>query len=119
MADSDGAAERIHPRILVVDAFVFDNPGRHIREVHPELAFMAMSGRPLDSKKTAVGVAQRLRALETWRTNIVEEIERAPHGVPMDDCLDALACLWSATRIAAGTAQVMPNGATSAPWITY
>lgn len=106
-------------RILVVDDYVTRHPEALIREVHPELSFLALAGRVLDSKKTATGVAQRLLALGTWRTDIIDALGRAPDGVPIDDCLDALACLWSAERIQQGIAETLPTAARTAPHITY
>lgn len=106
-------------RILVVDRYIARHPRAAIREVHPELSFLALAGRVLDSKKTATGVAQRLLALGKWRTDIIEALSRAPDGVPIDDCLDALACLWSAERIEQGIAEILPTAATKAPRITY
>ena len=76
-------------------------------EVHPELSFKAMTGHVLESKKTARGVAQRLRALAGW-IDALGAMDRAPHRVPVDDCLDALAAAWSAQRVAAGTAAAYP-----------
>ena len=75
-------------------------------EVHPELSFMAMSARPpgdpLASKRTQVGVAQRLSALERWLPD-VRSLD-LPAG---DDHLDALAAAWSAHRWTQGQAEVL------------
>lgn len=93
------AALRAHPHL--VDLIV---------EVHPELSFAAMTGRPpLPSKRTAVGVAQRLDALVGW-VDAATALLGCPDGVPVDDALDALAAAWSAARWAAGTARTLPGG---------
>lgn len=76
-------------------------------EVHPELAFRAMTGQVLAPKKTARGVAQRLQALAGW-VDTVSALADAPARVPVDDCLDALAAAWSAQRVAAGRASAYP-----------
>ncbi len=75
-------------------------------EVHPELSFMAMAGRPpgdpLPSKKLPAGRAARLAVLtEVFSRAAVRDV---PDG---DDHLDALVAAWSASRYAAGTADVL------------
>jgi predicted RNase H-like nuclease len=76
-------------------------------EVHPELSFMAMSGRaprdPLPSKRTPAGRWLREAALGRWLRAGPGTLD-APDG---DDHLDALAAAWSASRWAAGTAEVL------------
>jgi len=75
----------------------------HWWETHPETAFALMNrGEPMASKRTAVGVAERLAALETCFPRVATALLKAPHKVPIDDALDALAALWSAERIARG-----------------
>jgi predicted RNase H-like nuclease len=76
-------------------------------EVHPELAFAAMTGHVLPRKKTARGVAERLAALVGW-VDVIAALADAPERVPVDDCLDALAAAWTAQRVAAGTALAYP-----------
>lgn len=75
---------------------------RHeLYEVHPELAFGAMAGKPLaDSKHTAAGRAARHELLAA-----------AGIMVPGNDVdvLDAAAVAWSARRIASGQAAVIPD----------
>ena len=73
-------------------------------EVHPELAFSAMAGAPLaHSKHTAAG--QDLRRELLGRAGLtVPRIRLAP----VTDTLDAAAVAWSAWRIAAGRAVVLP-----------
>src|SRR5262249_60583688 len=44
------------PKIMAVDAFLRAHRGRDIREVHPELVFLRLSGgRPLPPKKSEEG----------------------------------------------------------------
>ena len=76
-------------------------------EVHPELSFLALAGHVLAGKKTAPGVAQRIEALSGW-VDVVAALAAAPHRIPVDDALDALAAAWSAERIAAGSAVGYP-----------
>jgi predicted RNase H-like nuclease len=78
--------------------------GHPLYEVHPELAFGAMAGAPLaHSKHTEAGREQR-RALLGQAGIILPAVPRAP----VTDTLDAAAVAWSARRIAAGRAVVLP-----------
>jgi len=76
-------------------------------EVHPELAFVELSGQVLPSKKTAQGVARRIRALDGW-VDVVEALSGVPPQVPVDDALDALAAAWTAARVATGRSRSFP-----------
>ena len=79
--------------------------GHPLYEVHPELAFCAMTGAPLvHSKHTAAGRDQRRELL--GRVGIV--LPRVPRA-PVTDTLDAAAVAWSAWRIATGEAVVVPG----------
>lgn len=77
----------------------------HVVEVHPELSFMAMSGRPpgepLPAKRTPAGRQARIAALAAW----TGDLDLDPPGG--DDHLDALATAWTAWRWACGTAEVL------------
>jgi predicted RNase H-like nuclease len=84
-----------------------------IYEVHPELAFGAMAGAPLgDSKHTAAG--RELRRELLARAGVVLPASSSGH-VPgtwtasVTDTLDAAAVAWSAGRIAAGQAVILPD----------
>jgi predicted RNase H-like nuclease len=98
--------------LAVDDVLRSGHPGApRVVEVHPELSFMAMTGRapgdPLPSKKTPEGRAARLAAVGSWTSGAgvtrVAELD-VPDG---DDHLDALAAAWSARRWAAGVADVL------------
>ena len=112
-------AWNIAPRIRHLDALLQSKPDLrpHIFEVHPELAFLAMStvtrkAIPPASKHTAEGLAQRHRLLNLQGI----DLQPALRAVTLerlgteDDALDACACLWSAARIAADRAQRLPEG---------
>ena len=87
--------------IAEVDALV-DDP--RLVECHPELAFALMQGHPIDErKKTPEGRAVRLDLLRRW----LPDLGDPAYG---DDGLDALACAWSASRIARGEALTLPAG---------
>lgn len=84
----------------------------HWWETHPETAFALMNnGTPMASKRSAAGVGQRLAALNEQFSDVEGLLVQAPPKVPVDDVLDALAALWSAQRIAQGTATLYgPDG---------
>ncbi|MFM1964775.1 MAG: hypothetical protein RL134_500 [Actinomycetota bacterium] len=87
--------------IAEVDALA-DN--ERIVECHPELAFALMQGHPVDErKKTPEGRAVRLDLLRRW----LPDLGDPAYG---DDGLDAIACAWSAARIATGSAMTLPTG---------
>jgi predicted RNase H-like nuclease len=94
-----------------VDACVDGDDDERIVETHPELAFAMLRGEPaLPPKKSTPGQAARLRALTDWRPAVLEALERVPPSVPLDDALDALACLWAAERWATGERQTLGGG---------
>lgn len=105
-------------RILALDAVLSDRSATGtVIEVHPELSFAEMAGRPLASKKTAVGVGERLQALSTWLPDPAAALAGVPHDVPVDDALDALACAWTAQRWTRGAARTLPPSSDTAPRI--
>jgi predicted RNase H-like nuclease len=84
-----------------------------VREVHPEVCFWAWNGgAPMrHSKKKPAGRRERLALAEKWLGAGVLVRARAGHsrrGVADDDILDALAALWTATRIVARQARTLP-----------
>jgi predicted RNase H-like nuclease len=75
-------------------------------EVHPELSFAALAGAPLpESKHSAAGLARRRALLAAAGIVLPDRVA----GAGEDDLLDAAAVAWSALRIAAGTASVLPD----------
>jgi predicted RNase H-like nuclease len=115
------------PRVLEVDGWLRAEAagGRPpVYEVHPEVTFGQMAGRPLvDSKHTWAGVEQRRMLLAReglFLAGMLGDAGRA--GV--DDVLDAAACAWTAARIVAGDAmslpdppQMTPDGLAAAIWV--
>ena len=93
-------------RAKLLEAGRYRETCRHpFYEVHPELAFSAMAGAPLaHSKHTEAGRDQR-RALLSQAGIVLPAVPRAP----VTDTLDAAAVAWSAWRIAAGEAVVLPG----------
>jgi len=80
-----------------------------IYEVHPEVSFSVLIGTPIvASKRTAVGLGARRRALEGAGIVVPADLADAS-GVAADDVLDAAVVAWSARRIAAGVARSFPD----------
>ncbi len=94
----------LRSKILQVDAV---EDGR-LHEVHPELAFQAMAGSPLPSKKTWAGVSARRAVLAAAGIVVGEDLGDAG-AVPVDDVLDAAAAAWTAHRIGRGDAEKVPD----------
>lgn len=87
--------------IVEVDGLADDE---RLVECHPELAFALMRGYPVDErKKTPEGRSARLELLRRW----LPDLGDPPFG---DDGLDAIACAWTADRIARGEAITLPAG---------
>lgn len=92
-----------------VDRCVTPADDGRVVETHPEVAFLVMGGA-LAPKRTAMGVAQRLGLLTSPFPDVLDIVSAAPDGVPIDDALDALACLWVAQRWTAGTRATLGDG---------
>jgi predicted RNase H-like nuclease len=93
--------------------------GHPMYEVHPELAFGALAGAPLgDSKHTAAGRELRRELLARAGIELPARSSGQVAGAsiagrygtaPVTDTLDAAAVAWSAGRIAAGQAVILPD----------
>lgn len=105
----------IMPKICEVDEALRHDPAllAAVYEVHPEVCFYFLAGkRPLEhGKKSAAGRAERRRLLAPWFDAAISAAlaARAQLASAEDDVLDAFAALWTAERIAAGTAQTLPT----------
>ena len=98
------------PKIEDADRRV--GPGDDVFEVHPELSFATMAGVPLGTRKReAAGRNERLELLLVGFPDVADQLEARPAGCAADDVLDAYAVLWTVRRIAAGTAEVLGDGA--------
>jgi predicted RNase H-like nuclease len=98
----------LRAKLLEADAYR-ETCAHPLYEVHPELAFCALSGTPLAlSKHTASGLELRRGLLA--RAGIVLSAGRGSSGLgaPTADTLDAAAVAWSAWRIATGQAATLP-----------
>jgi predicted RNase H-like nuclease len=77
-------------------------------EVHPELSFSAMAGAPLrHPKRLPAGAAERRALLAA--AGIVIPPPDGPWSRVAADVLDAAAVAWTARRIAAGRARIVPD----------
>ncbi len=86
-----------------------DVRGRLIREVHPEMAFRAMAGSPLDHPKRSWNGQMMRRSLLAREGLLVPDVLDDAGSVAVDDVLDAAAVAWSARRIALGVAESVPD----------
>jgi predicted RNase H-like nuclease len=92
-------------KLLEADAYRRKSPA-HLYEVHPELAFAALSGAPLqESKHTKAGLTVRRELLRQAGLTLPPQVP----GAPENDLLDAAAVAWSARRITAGEAITLTN----------
>ncbi len=72
-------------------------------EVHPEVSFTAMTGRPMAyAKRCPAGRAERLAALRAVFPDVDGHADGRVRGASPDDVLDAFAVAWSARRWLAG-----------------
>lgn len=100
-------------KVAEVDALLAAgaDPGGRVVEVHPEVSLHRLAGastaqEPLPPKRTAAGRRQRLAVLRTWLPRLELPVRR-PGRATADDCLDALACAWTAQRWLRGEADVL------------
>ena len=83
--------------------------GNRAFEVHPEVSFAAMNGRPLTArKKSWTGAMQRRALLEAEGIVLPDNLGPAGAAGP-DDVLDAAACAWTAMRVARKQATSLPD----------
>ena len=77
-------------------------------EVHPEVSFRELARRPMRSKHTSDGLAERRRLLEEAGV----ELPAAAPRIAEPDLLDATIAAWTAARYARGEALALPEGQT-------
>jgi predicted RNase H-like nuclease len=91
------------PRILEVDEL----RDERVVEVHPEVSFCELAGRPLAaSKHTADGAVLRRRLLARVGLRVPQTVPPPLRG----DALDAAAVAWSAARYGRRRAKPLPDG---------
>jgi predicted RNase H-like nuclease len=100
-------AYAIGDRILELDVAIADKS--NVYEVHPEVSFCAMAGRHITQSKTSWnGLHQRIDLLRNRGIEFPANLTDIGDAGAVD-LLDAAAAAWSATRIAAGTADSLPS----------
>lgn len=103
----------ILPKIDEVDAALSSASQGVVREVHPELCFTeANAGAPMThSKKKRAGRTERVNLLGSLGFMGPLQLlgTKLPTGTKADDLLDACIACWTAERVAAGSALVMPT----------
>jgi predicted RNase H-like nuclease len=85
-----------------------------VREVHPEVSFAELVGKPMIHRKSSMaGREERRTALTRVFPNLrmVEDAGRE-QGLPIEDILDATVACWSACRLAAGRGRGLPETVT-------
>lgn len=103
----------LRPRIREIDDLVRsdERARRAIHEVHPEVSLRVLTDADAPSKHTYAGMRFRVQALtHAFGAAVEQRAENPPAGVGTDDVLDALLALWSAERIAAGSAMTWGSG---------
>jgi predicted RNase H-like nuclease len=93
----------LRPKIFQVDACAATDD--RIYEVHPEVSFAAMNGKPLThSKKSWHGQTARLHLLAEAGITIPSDLGPV-NAIPPDDIIDAATAAWSAHRITTSKAE--------------
>ena len=96
-------------KILEVDAWI-PSARCAVIEVHPEVSFATMAGRPLTHpKSTWAGGEERRGLLASVGLNLTGDIGPAGEFAAVDDVLDAVAVSWTARRYAEGRAVAYPD----------
>jgi predicted RNase H-like nuclease len=91
-------------RIFEAEALAAADP--RLCEVHPELSFLEMAGRPLPPKASPQGQQARRLALAAVGYPVPLDLASV---VPVADVIDATAVAWSADRISRGAARSLPD----------
>jgi predicted RNase H-like nuclease len=98
-------AFNLRPKLREVETVAFARAYR-IVEVHPEVSFARIAGRPLTaSKKTAEGQRMRRDLLSTVGIGV----DASAPGAAVDDVLDAAVAAWSGRRVVLGDAYSLPD----------
>ena len=96
------------PKIREVGGIAVEDD--RVFEAHPEVSFAALAGgRSPPSKKTWDGLMQRRALLTVAGLSIPDLVGGASWRGAADDVVDAVACAWTAERIARGEARALPT----------
>jgi predicted RNase H-like nuclease/predicted enzyme related to lactoylglutathione lyase len=99
-------AYALRRRILEVDEHAHGDD--RVIEVHPEVSFSELAKRPLESKHTSLGLAERRALLEQAGIEVPTSAARVNEA----DLLDATVAAWTAARYARREAVPFPEGHT-------
>ena len=102
----------ILPKIREVDELLQTRPELRevVREVHPEVCFCQLVGKPMNHHKASrLGREERRRALSRSfpEFDVIEKTGR-DQGLPIEDILDATVACWSALRLVDGKGRSLP-----------
>lgn len=102
----------ILPKIRDVNLTLQPNPAlqQRVREIHPEVSFAFWNwGVPMQHRKSSpAGQRERERLIDAeWPGQRAAILDRLQGHYEIDDLNDAFAALWTARRIANGTARVL------------
>lgn len=101
-------AYALRTKILEVDTWALRSR-RTVIEVHPEVCFATMAGRPLEhAKSTWAGGEERRRLLDDAAVMLPSDLGLAGAMAGVDDVLDAAAASWTAQRFNDGAALAYP-----------
>lgn len=96
----------ILPKVEALDAVMTPERQAQLVEVHPEVSFTVLAGRPMaHHKATREGRAERLAVLRTVFSDVDKHADELLAGTQPDDILDAFVATWSARRWLTGTYQ--------------
>jgi predicted RNase H-like nuclease len=96
-------------KLLEVEAWVMRTRHRVI-EVHPEVSFARLAGRPLTVRKsTWAGMHHRRKLLLEAGIQLENDFGMAGATAGVDDVLDAAVAAWTARRYVTGQARPLPD----------
>ena len=99
----------IMTKIAEVDRQMTPERQARIREGHPEVSFAMLAGGPLSTPKSeAAGKQERYALIASSFPDFESQAKRYAKRRVLVDILDAYALLWSARRVARGTARSIP-----------
>ncbi len=99
----------LKPKLFQVEQWVRHTPVQVV-EIHPEVCFARLAGRPLIARKSSWAGAEHRRALLAGAGIILAgDLGHAGAFAAVDDVLDAGAAAWAARKVLLDDAQPMPN----------
>jgi predicted RNase H-like nuclease len=103
----------IMDKIRQVDDLITPQLQQRVREIHPEISFLALNNKkPMrHNKKKRDGRKERMKLLAPIFPDIEKIVAEArkPNDVAVDDVLDALVAAWTASQIILQKTQTLPE----------